>query len=881
MKKWAAILWIFFFSSHVSLLADNKEVTIDRKAASIHIKWNKGLNIQLVLQKDWILGVGEVSMNQVKLRSSSHLVLPLLSEEWSKNRKLLSFYKLKEIKTEGAKVEVIADIYGTESKEAFQHFFVYAPEKDTLILNRDPEYKAISLQLVNVGKEVEDLVSNQNLLLRNTRLHIQQLIKNLPLLSDFRSKETALQSIKLNSDSVKIWIKQYIESHRGHLPTLDILLEKQKTLQNRLVDLEWKHADILRDGHRFAATEVPSIACQKESLEALNLKLENSLKKYGEISFFFEYGTPVSIPGYATQSWKKWYNFTLDSNLKVNVIRELGTWELGGNLAGLKVINVRYRGMGRLDNQFKAEVSSIDFSTSDLWPAQYQKNPEILLKPAYAKWPGRKETLVKRNGANLVIAPKGAASGFFEFQAKENHAIISTNIKQGNFRSLSECYVGETVLSQSEEEWFPLSNSYTTEPKYFIFISQADLGIREDLYRTAWTKADDYLRAVVGQELNFKDVKIVPSVGMNWDIHKTGISFGKCAENLGLMASQLANEGVKLAVSHTSGWINGQTVKNGYDHQDTSNYLGNGSCNIYDWKPVPDLEKTWPNMYKSLKSNGIAYVPWLTSMTKAGSSFTSKIGLEPQKWALNSPDGRPNDTYGVDMLKHNALSSEFMSHYHKTLFEAKDKFGFDGFWLDSWHNLWMSELSWGDHTGAPMQRAWWEDMAMWSGKDCYIISESISFPGINCSIEVDHLYDDFWCLKNTFSWLRNGDHKKYSKDQLNIMGFKLMSVGGWLSFDILEYGTDGPYVLPSTIMPDFPLLASIKNKYMEGMVFEKYLQGMKGVVWSNASTGKSLVFGFQNSLQFSAQGIELLFDSKTGDKIYLMNTNRLDVVLKK
>ena len=58
------------------------------------------------------------------------------------------------------------------------------------------------------------------------------------------------------------------------------------------------------------------------------------------------------------------------------------------------------------------------------------------------------------------------------------------------------------------------------------------------------------------------------------------------------------------------------------------------------------------------------------------------------------------------------------------------------------------------------------------------------------------------------------------------------------------------------------------------MVFEKYLQGMKGVVWSNASTGKSLVFGFQNSLRFSGDGFELLFHSKTGDKIYLLNTTK-------
>jgi hypothetical protein len=410
---------------------------------------------------------------------------------------------------------------------------------------------------------------------------------------------------------------------------------------------------------------------------------------------------------------------------------------------------------------------------------------------------------------------------------------------------MSEAYQGDRCISYTDEEWFAICSAFTTEPmNYLVLLADNDLKRYE--WHTRWKEVDEYLHCMTAKELGLQRPVVLPAVGMNWDYWLKERTFKKAITGLYNMIDTLAAEGVKMILNHNSGWINGNTVKLGMDGADTSLYVGNGSCVVYDWQPLPDIRDTWYTMNKKMAKHEMAYYVWVTGFTQYYGTFYREVGEDPFLWALNKPTDNPVHNWPLWQYPyHNILNTGFEKIFNKKILESQRKYGFQGIWGDSYQLSWMSQLNWGDGSGESMQRKWWETISQWSQQGIGFMSEGVAFPGISCSIEVEDWQKYPWAFQNTCKWLRNGEHEHYNPDLLNALCFQLMANKGWLAFDILKWSYTGPYCTPSDVMPDFPVLSEMYQAALPYMHRPYVLINDRGMLWLHAKDNrKGVVFVF-------------------------------------
>ena len=122
---------------------------------------------------------------------------------------------------------------------------------------------------------------------------------------------------------------------------------------------------------------------------------------------------------------------------------------------------------------------------------------------------------------------------------------------------------------------------------------------------------------------------------------------------------------------------------------------------------------------------------------------------------------------------------------------VRDEFGTQAIWGDSFQNMYMSQLSWGDGSGAPQQRLWWEKLAQWSQAGILFMSESYAFPGLSCSIEVPDWEQDIWYFQYVWKWHRGTAQQHIAPERLDELCFRAMANRGWTAPD------GSPKVIPS------------------------------------------------------------------------------------
>ena len=107
---------------------------------------------------------------------------------------------------------------------------------------------------------------------------------------------------------------------------------------------------------------------------------------------------------------------------------------------------------------------------------------------------------------------RGGGSPFVDFQYTDKAALASFHNRQGNLRALSEVMPGDAVLSQTDEQFFSVTSSHTTEPQVYVALNQPSAQAINE-WRTRWQEVDQYVRDIVSAELNFVQFKVLPGVG--------------------------------------------------------------------------------------------------------------------------------------------------------------------------------------------------------------------------------------------------------------------------------------------------------------------------------------------------------------------------------
>ena len=173
------------------------------------------------------------------------------------------------------------------------------------------------------------------------------------------------------------------------------------------------------------------------------------------------------------------------------------------------------------------------------------------------------------------------------------------------------------------------------------------------------------------------------------------------------------------------------------------------------------------------------------------------------------------------------------------MMSAAADLGVNGFWADSFQNMFMSQMNYQMADGAPHNRQWWEWIAAASRKGLGWMSESTSFPGLSCSIEVGDNPKDFegvwWALPYTTRWYRGQDVPNKGTDKADRLFFRSMA-------------NKGPIAPGHGDVSQIPSYKAMSAQYMAALSAMRrpfQLPGDAGVLWlTNADDKTGVLFTF-------------------------------------
>lgn len=572
-----------------------------------------------------------------------------------------------------------------------------------------------------------------------------------------------------------------------------------------------------------------------------------------------------AIAGWPWPGWKWRVLVDLDAGMRTTAIRMIGGFETGGTLNDLTLANQRYRGLGDLEQTLvvdDAGLSLSTFNTQDNF-ARPSPLPEGFVDGNSARMERDKAMNIRRNAWIHVMA-RGAGTAFFDFQFSRDAALLGYPLRQGNFRALTEIYPGDAGLGQSSEEHFGYTAQWQGE--WMVFgVLPMDGPRGNSFWRTRYLEVDRELRARISEELGFLNDRVVPTVGYLFDFWSANDNFAQVVARMVNYAGHLAEMGIRRVKTHNPGWVNGRAVARGWDGADPAEVASGRSVNqVYDWTPLPHVRQPWIDLSRMYDQLGIEHYVWISGMTQNDAAFTRAVGQEPENWALNSPGGPPNETYGVDRFKHNILSPRFAEVWNQRFDDLRRDFGFAGYWGDSFQNLMMSQLNWAGGNGEPMQRGWWEWLAQQSNAQRGWISESHSFPGLSCSIETENHLDQPWMLGQTIRWLRGTEQMTRPPEEWGRLLFRAMAFDVWLAPEIWPYYVDRE-VDPERVIDRFREYAQSFNAAMPMLQRPYILPENRGVLWLNPEIpGRGVLFPFTT---FQHRFVFRLPDGVTGHPI--------------
>ncbi|MFP4435357.1 MAG: hypothetical protein ACLFTN_12915, partial [Phycisphaerae bacterium] len=590
----------------------------------------------------------------------------------------------------------------------------------------------------------------------------------------------------------------------------------QDALAKRAMEVGKIHRDFYRFPHLRQGEDICNVTQLREQIDAMKGKLTPA----GELTWILR---PVSrnIAGWRWTGWSQRVRFSLSDGEKVNAVRQVGTWELGGSLKDVTAVNLRYRGLGRIEHAFKTDKDGRvvnPFTTTEIMPGAvgggYAVSPKIPRSDA-KELTDRGYALRHRAGAWICRMARGGGHGFVDFQRSGAGALASFYRRQGNLRALSEAFPGDSCLSQTDEEYFALTDKHTTQEQVYLAMP-VDTPREAGFWRTRWMEVDQHVRDEVSRELKFVQFEVRPGIGILSDAGWSGYYKGLAQKGL----DGWADAGVELIAYHNPGWINGR-----YQGPDGPPKTGGGVCNIYDWWPTKDVEGPWNAFQSTCTRRKVAFYPWLGQTQWKLAPFAKRVGYDKEYWSLNTPLDTHGPGYGPLNMKTNALNEHSLGEYVGRLESVRQKFGYQGFWADSFQNLFMSQLDWAQGTGNSMQRRWWEQIAAWSRKGVGWMAESHSFPGLSCSIEVAGWREDLWYFQHVWKWLRGNEQSHFTGEQLDKLTFRAMAAKGWIAPDH-SYKQHAKFATPS-----FTRLAKSYSAVLAEMRRPYVLPEEAGVLW--------------------------------------------------
>ena len=740
--------------------------TIERTADQIRVTLDSRAELRFALEGDLFLGLQRAAIAGRPLKSDATCQWPMIDNDVGPEPSVAFAYRLRSAEIRDGKAVLTLDMETTTSKTALRRLYLFGPDREAALADPDePLRKAIA---------ANDRATSQ----------IQAAVKTDPQMIAAAQKATDARTtadaapeadrkrLRRSADEAERerakLEKELPALLAGEQPAIAEALAQQTAYETELNRRGLEIGKIHRDAHRFPIVRLPSEAITPGSLEELAALPSSEPRRPGGTVEWIVESDSETIGGWPWKGWRHQFRVTAAPGQKFNYVRMLGTWEIGGNAAGLGVVNFRYRGLGPIAHTFGGDATSgvtESWTTTETLPGAVQKAPMISpVLPNFTAVTDRGYGLQHRAGSWIARLPRGGGVNFIDFQHRPDTLFAGFPVRQGNLRAVTEAFTGDRQLSQTDEEIFPVGGELSTTPFRYLALAVEEPFPPHEI-RTRWGEIDGFVRDEVSRELGFVQYEPEPAQGFIVDNGWLG-----WMQSLTQRLDAYAELGIRNIGSHNPGWINGR-----YQGPDGPPRTGGGVCLVYDWIPTKDVEAAWRQMADKMRAHGMSYYVWFGTYNWADAPFVRSVGTGDEFWSVKY-DGVTVDDGGGAVAPHNYLHPRTRSMVTERLDFTRTRFGFTGLWIDSFQSTGLHRFT-RDGRHAPQQRATWEWLAEWSRKGVGLQAESMAFPGQSVSIEVD--YRDpaqWWYLRNTTLWFRGRPFPDAGTDQADFMHYRMMAV---------------------------------------------------------------------------------------------------------
>ena len=332
------------------------DATVTKTDSAIVADLGNGTVLTFALDGEHLLGLNQATVGGTALTSPTTVQRPLVVQEFFDDRVIAPVMKYVGAEVVDGRVEVTADLLATNNDLAYRAFFVYTGDLPAAKANlpadlvKQRDTAAAAKAVLNAALDAHEIVA-------------KEIAKKAEC-----EKTVADGSDKRAVKKAKGWLKNY---EKKYLPRARAKVRKEvleanadaaaaaktisaydKALKAFAVD---KHGIIHRDFYRFAHLRLPAEICTVDYQKALVQQFAAGATSIGQLKWIVEPKTH-NIAGWPWAGWQQSYAIALKDDRKVNCVRQLGTWELNGQVPGLTAVAARYRGLGRIEQPFTADA---------------------------------------------------------------------------------------------------------------------------------------------------------------------------------------------------------------------------------------------------------------------------------------------------------------------------------------------------------------------------------------------------------------------------------------------------------------------------------------------------------------------------------------------
>jgi hypothetical protein len=513
-----------------------------------------------------------------------------------------------------------------------------------------------------------------------------------------------------------------------------------------------KHHRIHTDYFGQAIPQLPAESAQQENLRALSAINGDHA---GTLTWTFTREN-VNIAGWDWQGWSHHISYEgLPDSPQFRVLRTQGTWELNGAAVGSTVVAMRYRGLGSIEETFEDDgTGGVDrcFTTTEIIPGAVGGVPVISpAVPASIEVGDRGYGMQHRLSPWIGVMARGGGANAVDFQYRPKAIYASYPVRQGNLRACTETFPGDRHISQRDEEWFAQGRRFTSTPFMHLVLRPNSAPFTRWQSITRWQEVDQHVRDQMSEELGMIQPEPLPAAGYNTDYNWDG-RIPALAKQI---ESVLGPQGVRMILQHQPGWINGRA----FGRKKDPRFAGGGDCTPYDFTAEGKTAAGWKDVSQACAKWDIDYYAWLSTIAHQAGQFA--LDVDAQQGGLQKSWGEIGNgkwTQSRILYAFDPQNSHFMQAFTQRMEDARNTWGYQGIWADSWQK-WTTSFSGHAQGRPPLARDFWEMYAKWSHEGVALMSESTAFPGLSCSVELpNNNYDDeWWFAQHTVKWFRTHD----------------------------------------------------------------------------------------------------------------------------